>query len=108
MLAKTPGVRYTRSVVGFSLLSYIQTSYNAFFFVTLQPWSDRKDKDQLFTAQDTDRLSKVLYRHGGASYLQVLTSENNAFAAELNLAQAQLIERLALVQLYVSLGGGWE
>jgi HAE1 family hydrophobic/amphiphilic exporter-1 len=48
ILAKMPGVRYTTSVIGFSLLSYIQTSYNAFFFVTLQPWSDRADKsDQL-------------------------------------------------------------
>src|SRR6202790_2921531 len=48
ILAKMPGVRYTTSVIGFSLLSYIQTSYNAFFFVTLQPWSDRTDKsDQL-------------------------------------------------------------
>jgi HAE1 family hydrophobic/amphiphilic exporter-1 len=50
VLAKTPGVRYTTSVVGFSLLSYIQTSYNAFFFVTLQPWSDRKDRARQFQA----------------------------------------------------------
>ena len=30
-IAKMPGVQYTTSVIGFSLLSYIQTSYNAFF-----------------------------------------------------------------------------
>jgi outer membrane protein TolC len=53
-------------------------------------------------------ITKILYRQGGASYLQVLTSENNAFSAELNLAQARLNERLALVQLYNALGGGWE
>jgi HAE1 family hydrophobic/amphiphilic exporter-1 len=47
ILAKTPGVRYTTSVIGFSLLSYIQTSYNAFFFVTLKPWSDRDQSQQL-------------------------------------------------------------
>jgi HAE1 family hydrophobic/amphiphilic exporter-1 len=48
ILAKMPGVRYTTSVIGFSLLSYIQTSYNTFFWVTLKPWSDRVDKsDQL-------------------------------------------------------------
>jgi HAE1 family hydrophobic/amphiphilic exporter-1 len=50
ILAKVPGVRYTTSVIGFSLLSYIQTSYNAFFFVTLQPWSDRADKSEQFQA----------------------------------------------------------
>ena len=55
----------------------------------------------------TDQLSEVLYKNGGASYLQVLTSETNYFSAELNLVQAQLNERLALVQLYQALGGGW-
>jgi multidrug efflux system outer membrane protein len=50
----------------------------------------------------------VLYKNGGASYLQVLTSETNYFSAELNLVQAQLNERLALVQLYQTLGGGWQ
>jgi multidrug efflux system outer membrane protein len=37
-----------------------------------------------------------------------LTNETNAFAAELELVQAQLNETLALVQLYQSLGGGWQ
>jgi outer membrane protein TolC len=32
-----------------------------------------------------DRLSLVLYQHGDASYLQVLTNETNYFSAELNL-----------------------
>ena len=36
ILAKMPGVQYTTSVIGFSLLSYIQTSYNAFFFVDFE------------------------------------------------------------------------
>jgi HAE1 family hydrophobic/amphiphilic exporter-1 len=48
VLAKMPGVEYTSSVVGFSLLSYVRTSYNAFFFVTLKEWSDRKDSEQQF------------------------------------------------------------
>src|SRR5437870_12625486 len=59
-------------------------------------------------AQRSDQLSQVLYQHGGASYLQVLTNETNYFSAELHLVQAQLSERLALVQLYQALGGGWQ
>jgi hydrophobic/amphiphilic exporter-1 (mainly G- bacteria), HAE1 family len=50
VLAKTPGVQYTTSVIGFSLLSYVQTSYNAFFFVTLEPWGDRKLRAEQFQA----------------------------------------------------------
>jgi HAE1 family hydrophobic/amphiphilic exporter-1 len=38
LLAKTPGVESTASVVGFSLLSLTRSSYNAFFFVTLKEW----------------------------------------------------------------------
>ena len=42
VLAKTPGVKYYTTVLGFSLLSQAQTTYNALFFVTLQPWNERK------------------------------------------------------------------
>jgi len=45
ILGKTPGVQYTTSVVGFSLLSFVRTSYNGFFFVTLKPWDQRKSRD---------------------------------------------------------------
>jgi HAE1 family hydrophobic/amphiphilic exporter-1 len=45
-LAKTPGVQYTTSVVGFSLLSFVRTSYNGFFFVTLKPWDERKSREE--------------------------------------------------------------
>ncbi|MBV8515187.1 MAG: efflux RND transporter permease subunit, partial [Acidobacteria bacterium] len=45
VLANTPGVQYTTSVVGFSLLSFVRTSYNGFFFVTLKPWDQRKSRD---------------------------------------------------------------
>jgi HAE1 family hydrophobic/amphiphilic exporter-1 len=50
VLAKTPGVQYTTSVVGFSLLSFVRTSYNGFFFVTLKPWEDRKTQAEQFQA----------------------------------------------------------
>jgi HAE1 family hydrophobic/amphiphilic exporter-1 len=61
ILEKMPGVQYTTSVIGFSLLSYIQTSYNAFFFVTLKPWSDRTDKTEQYQAIK-QRLNQELSR----------------------------------------------
>jgi HAE1 family hydrophobic/amphiphilic exporter-1 len=48
ILAATPGVEYTTSVVGFSLLSFVQTSYNAFFFVTLKPWGERHTRAEQY------------------------------------------------------------
>jgi len=50
VLAKTPGVQYTTSVIGFSLLSYVRTSYNAFFFPTQKPWEDRKTQAEEYQA----------------------------------------------------------
>jgi HAE1 family hydrophobic/amphiphilic exporter-1 len=50
ILANTPGVQYTTSVIGFSLLSFVRTSYNAFFFVTLKPWNERKKQAEQFQA----------------------------------------------------------
>jgi HAE1 family hydrophobic/amphiphilic exporter-1 len=48
ILANTPGVEYTTSVVGFSLLSFVRTTYNGFFFVTLKPWSDRTTRAEQY------------------------------------------------------------
>jgi len=97
------------------LLAYQQSIKEALREVSDALIAYQKDREFLERQQsltdeaaDADHLSDVLYRHGGASYLQVLTSETNHFAAELNLAQAQLNERLALVQLYNALGGGWQ
>jgi HAE1 family hydrophobic/amphiphilic exporter-1 len=48
ILADTPGVEYTTSVVGFSLLSFTRSTYNAFFWVTLKPWDERKSREEQF------------------------------------------------------------
>jgi hydrophobic/amphiphilic exporter-1 (mainly G- bacteria), HAE1 family len=50
ILANTPGVQYTTSVVGFSLLSQVRTSYNAFFWVSLKPWDERKSRAEQYQA----------------------------------------------------------
>jgi hydrophobic/amphiphilic exporter-1 (mainly G- bacteria), HAE1 family len=49
-LANTPGIEHTTSVIGFSLLSFVRTSYNAFFFVTLKPWDGRKSRSEQLQA----------------------------------------------------------
>jgi HAE1 family hydrophobic/amphiphilic exporter-1 len=50
ILADTPGVQYTTSVIGFSLLSYVRTSYNGFFWVSLKPWDERKSRTEQYHA----------------------------------------------------------
>jgi outer membrane protein, multidrug efflux system len=60
------------------------------------------------SADDARRLAELRYQGGATSYLEVLDSDTRLFSAELGVAQAQLNELLALVQIYRSLGGGWE
>ena len=62
ILTNTPGVRYSTSVIGFSLLSFVRTTYNAFFFVTLKPWDERRTREeqlQAIKAHINQELSKL-------------------------------------------------
>lgn len=109
------GLQLVRAQEEQMVLTYKQTIVGAFqqvsdALIAYQKDREFREKQEQLTsaAQDADRYSRVLYQNGGASYLQVLTSETNYFTAELNLAQAELNERLALVQLYNALGGGWQ
>jgi len=48
ILANTPGVKYTTTVAGFSLLSFVRTSYSGLFFVTLKDWNERKSRGEQY------------------------------------------------------------
>jgi len=68
------------------VLSYQQTVQNALEQVSNALIAYQKDRDfrgqqELLTqaAQRSEQLSLVLYQHGGASYLQVLTNERTIF-----------------------------
>src|SRR5437870_5328517 len=58
-LSKTPGVQYTTSVIGFSLLSLVADTYHAFFFVTFKPWSERTKPEEQYDAIKA-RINKYL------------------------------------------------
>ncbi len=108
-------VRLTQAQQQQFLLRYQQTIQGAFrevsdALVAYRKTQEFRQQQELLvaSAQDASRLSHMRYSGGVASYLEVLTNETNYFSAELALAQAQLNELLALVELYKALGGGWE
>ena len=59
ILKETPGVQTYNTVVGFSLLSFVNTTYNAFYFVTLKPW-DERDRQGLTAEVIMRRLNQRL------------------------------------------------
>ncbi|HVW86315.1 MAG TPA: multidrug efflux RND transporter permease subunit [Bryobacteraceae bacterium] len=62
IILNTPGVQGCTSVLGFSLLSRVQNSYSAFFFVTEKPWDERTKPEEQYQAirnHITAELSKI-------------------------------------------------
>ncbi len=41
IVGKIPGVQHVTTIVGFNLLSGVQNTYSAFYFITLKPWKER-------------------------------------------------------------------
>jgi multidrug efflux system outer membrane protein len=109
------GVKLAEAQKQEAVLVYQQTIQQSFRDVADSLIAYEKDQEfrqqqQLLTnaAEDAAHLSDIRYKGGAASYLEVLTNQTNYFSAQLNLAQAQLNELNAFVQLYRSLGGGWQ
>lgn len=97
------------------VLTYQQTIQQAFSDVSNALIGYKKYREyeteeaKLATAaEDAVRLADMRYQAGATSFLEVLTTDSNAYSAELSLVQARLSQRLALVQLYEALGGGWQ
>jgi outer membrane protein, multidrug efflux system len=109
------GVKLAEAQQKQQLIGYQQTIQRAFREVSDALVAYQKDQEfrlqQALLAdatRDSLALSEQRYRGGAASYLEVLDANTRTFSAELGLAQAQLTELLALVQLYAALGGGWQ
>jgi len=65
-------------------------------------------KEQTDAAFKAYGLSKARYDYGYTSYLEVLIQENSLFDAELQVSALYQQRLIAMVNLYRSLGGGWE
>jgi len=108
-------VRFAEARTQEATLVYQRTVQQAFREVADALVGYRKSQDvriqqQQLTnaAADATRLSNMRYGRGAASYLEVLDSETRSFVAQLALAQAELRELQSLVEIYRSLGGGWQ
>jgi multidrug efflux system outer membrane protein len=67
-----------------------------------------KIEEQTATYKESAHLANVRFTGGYASFLEVLTIEQQYFTSELNLMQAWFAELQNYEQLYAALGGGWE
>jgi multidrug efflux system outer membrane protein len=98
-----------------ALLSYQQAIQQAFGDVSdaligYQKLREVRVQQQQVVADlaESVRLSLMRYRGGTTNYLEVLDGQRSLYNAELTLAQARGSEYQSVVQLYRTLGGGWQ
>jgi outer membrane protein, multidrug efflux system len=95
-------------------LTYRQTVQQAFADVSNSLVGYRQSRlyrvklqEQAATYKETSRLANVRFTGGATSFLEVLTTQQQYFTAELQTTQAWFAELENYVQLYQALGGGW-
>jgi multidrug efflux system outer membrane protein len=78
--------------------------------VTIQKLAEQRvQRETGVTAlQDASDLSRARYDSGLASYLEILTADQQLFEQQLLLAQTRGAELRARAELYRTLGGGWQ
>lgn len=96
-------------------LSYQQTALTAFREVSDALISRRQFEDErveqsqaVGAGRDAVAVATDRYKEGKASYYEVLEAQQQLYPAENTLSRIEAGRRLAVVQLYKALGGGWE
>jgi outer membrane protein, multidrug efflux system len=96
-------------------LRYEQTAINAFHevsnaLVSRQKLIDVRTEQAIAveSLRESVSVSTQRYIAGLSSYFEVLEAQQQLFPAENSLAQTQLEQLVAIVDLYRALGGGWK
>jgi len=67
-ILETPGVQNVTAVMGYSLLSGVNSTYNSFYFISLKPWEERKTPETSYNGIKA-HLQKVLSQNSsGIAY----------------------------------------
>lgn len=67
----------------------------------------KAQQDRVTALHSALQVANLRYQAGITSYLEVLTTKRNLFAAESALTTARRLHLVSVVQLYKALGGGW-
>jgi multidrug efflux system outer membrane protein len=107
--------RQAKAVRDQSVLQYQATALNAFqevsnALISRQQLAETRVQQARAVAayQEATRIALERYRRGQSSYYEVLQEQQLLFPAETTLAQTELSQLTAVVQLYRALGGGWQ
>jgi multidrug efflux system outer membrane protein len=98
-----------------ALLAYRQSVQRAFqevadALIQRQKFAELEQvqRTQVDAERRAETIALARYKVVKSNYFDVITADTSLFNAELALANARLNARLAVVQLYQALGGGWQ
>jgi len=100
--AEQAALQYRRTV-----LVALQEVADALAAVDLDGAAAQGNRDRVAVSAEYLRLANLRLRSGVISYLEVLDAQRQLLSAQLDLNTSEVNQRLATVQLYKALGGGW-
>lgn len=65
------------------------------------------EESRVQTLKQAIKNADMLFKNGMANYLEIITAQSNVLQSELNLMDIERQQLSAMVDLYRSLGGGW-
>jgi len=106
---------FERARMAEALAQYQQSALNAYrevadALVAIAKLADTRTHQQIgvVALQDAADLARARYDSGLASYIEILTADQELFDRQLLLAQTRGAEFRARSELYRALGGGWQ
>jgi len=108
-------VEATEAAFRVALADYKKAALNGYrevsnSLITIQKLGEVRQQREAGVAalQDASDLARSRYDSGLASYIEILTADQELFAQELQLAETRGAELRARAELYRTLGGGWQ
>jgi multidrug efflux system outer membrane protein len=106
--------RAARAVYEQARFQYLQSALRAFQEVSDALIASQKlaaleeqQKREVAALSESVTIANKRYLGGLASYYEVLEAQQLLYPAEFSLSETSLDRRLAVVQIYKALGGGW-
>ena len=106
--------RQAKAAAEETTLQYQQTALNAFREVSDALIERRRfeegrgeQAEAVAAGREAVDTAMLRYKEGKASYYEVLEAQQQLYPAENALSRVEVARRLAVVQLYKALGGGW-
>lgn len=102
--------RFNEALAGYQKAALDSYREVADSLITIQKLAEQRLQHEAGVAalQDASDLSRERYDAGLASYIEILTADQDLFEQQLALAQTRGAELRARAELYRALGGGWQ